>query len=846
VSIITELALRGRVITILAMLLVVAGGAVALTRIQIELFPDIEFPLIAMIAPYPQANTDTVLKELTIPLESAVSGVGGLETISSATTAGISLVVAEFELGTSMDQVAAIVGDNLRALSLPAGVDVPRVTRVNPDEFPVLQFSVLWDSDPLELYDLVTTQVLPVAESVSGVFSAELPAGADAGTSVSRTNGEPSLSVSILKDPDANTVEVVDTLMERLDELKVQLPSGVEFVTVVNQAPRIKASIESLQREAALGAIFAVFVIFAFLLSVRPTLVIGVSIPTSILGGVLLMWWLGMSLNIMTLGGLAISVGRVVDDSIVVLENVYRHIQRGGNRVQATLAATREVARPITVSTLTTIAVFVPLGFIGGLIGSFFLPFAFAITYALLASLVVALTVVPVLGSIFIRPRSGGIERDSWLQRAYTPVIHWALHHKLLSISIAALLFAGSLGLLRFIPQTFFPSSGAALLTVEVTLPRGTPPDIVLAEVRSVEETMALLRRGGVVDTFHVTVGSGSNVFSAGGGDLGSPNTGNFFVVLMEDADARETAELLREELSTSQGVVIVGEVQGGGPASDAVELTLTGTDYELAVETAVRIAAVLQGMDGLINVSTDAPEPNDGPLGAAEVSRVNGQRAVTISGSITDVNTQKVNRAVLQVVAEVGLPAGVELKPGGVFEDIEEAFKDMGIAMFLAIVLVYLVMVVSMRSFMIPVIITLSLPLASMGAFGALFITGRTLGLPALIGILMLIGLVVTNAIVLIAFVEQLRAGGMPVYDALVEGGRTRLRPILMTAFTTSFALLPLAIIVSEGGIFGVELATVVIGGLMTATFLTLIVLPVVYSLLRRPGEPKVPLHLP
>ena len=766
-----------------------------------------------------------------------MSGVGGLETISSATTAGISLVVAEFELGTSMDQVAAIVGDNLQALSLPAGVDVPRVARVNPDEFPVLQFSVLWDSDPLELYDLVTTRVLPIAQSVSDVFSAELPAGADAGTSVSRTNGEPSLSVSILKDPDANTVEVVDTLMERLDELKLQLPSGVEFVTVVNQAPEIKASIESLQREAALGALFAVFVIFAFLLSVRPTLVIGVSIPTSILGGVLLMWWQGMSLNIMTLGGLAISVGRVVDDSIVVLENVYRHIQRGGNRVQATLTATREVARPITVSTLTTIAVFVPLGFIGGLIGSFFLPFAFAITYALLASLVVALTVVPVLGSIFIRPRSGDIERDSWLQRVYTPIIHWALRHKLLSICIAVLLFVSSLGLLRFIPQTFIPSSGAALLTVEVTLPRGTPPDIVLTEVRSVEETMAQLRQEGVVDTFQVTVGSGSNVFSPGGGGLGSPNTGNFFVVLTEDADARETAELLREELATSQGVVIVGEAQGGGPASDAVELTLTGIDYDLAVETAVRIAAVLQGMDGLINVSTDAPEPSDGPLGAAEVSRVNGQRAVTISGSITDVNTQKVNRAVLQVVDEVGLPPGVELKPGGMFEDIEEAFRDMAIAMFLGIVLVYLVMVVSMRSFMIPVIITLSLPLASMGAFGALFITGRTLGLPALIGILMLIGLVVTNAIVLISFVEQLRARGMPVYDALVEGGRTRLRPILMTAFTTSFALLPLAIIVSEGGIIGVELATVVIGGLMTATFLTLIVLPVVYSLLRRAG---------
>ncbi|MCH8940769.1 MAG: efflux RND transporter permease subunit, partial [Chloroflexi bacterium] len=261
-------------------------------------------------------------------------------------------------------------------------------------------------------------------------------------------------------------------------------------------------------------------------------------------------------------------------------------------------------------------------------------------------------------------------------------------------------------------------------------------------------------------------------------------------------------------------------------------KVTLTGDDYSEVSATALRLTEALQEMDGLANVGSDAQDVTDG---ITTITRVNGRRAVTISGSITDVNTQGVNRAVTQKVEEVGLGPGVILEKGGVFADIAEAFAQLGMAMVFGIILVYVVMVVSMRSFLIPFVIVLSLPLASIGALGALFITQRTLGLPALIGMLMLIGLVVTNAIVLLAFVEQLRAKGMSVYDALIEGGRTRIRPILMTAFTTSFALLPLAVIVSDGGIISAELATVVIGGLMTSTFLTLVVIPAIYSLVRR-----------
>ena len=841
-TLLTRLAFRWRALTILAMLLVMAGGAFTLTRMQIELFPDIDFPLITVSALYPTADPETVLQDITIPVENAVFGLSGLKSVRSTSAPNLSFVLAEFEFGTDMKEVKGIIARNLENMPLPPGVQPPRIARANPDEFPILQLSILRPGDLSELSDLVTSQVLPEIRKALGVFSAEFPLATEAGTSITRTNGQPSLVINVLKEPDANTVSVVDRVMERLEEIKATLPADLEIVTIVNQAPEIQASIESIEREATLGALFAVAVIFLFLLSIRPTLVTGIAIPTSILGGLIIMGWQGMSLNIVTLGGLAIAVGRVVDDSIVVLENIYRHIQQGGDRIKATLAATREVVIPITTSTLTTIAVFAPLLFVGGIIGTFFTPFALTVTFALLASLVVALTVVPVLATIFIRPGDASGEQETWLQRVYTPMLRWALAHKGLTLLGTVLLFIGSLGLLASIPQTFLPGADQSLLTVDVTLPPGTTLDVMLAEdgpVEQVEGVLGRLRVEGTVDAYMMTIGSSGFEFGPGaGGGSGGYNTASIFVRLTDDADVEDAANLLQEGLKGPDRSVSVSQVQGGGPQSNALELTLTGEDYSLVSTTAGRIVKALQEMNGLENVGSDAPavDPALGSLSSpSQISRFNGQQAVRITGTITETNTQAVNRAVSSKVEEIGLPAGVELEKGGVFSDIEEAFSRMGIAIVAGIVLVYLVMVVSQRSLITPFVIILSLPLASIGALGALFITQRTLGLPALIGILMLIGLVVTNAIVLIAFVEQLRHRGLSIYDALVQGGRTRLRPILMTAFTTSFALVPLAVTVTKGGIIGAELATVVIGGLMTSTFLTLVVIPVIYSLFRR-----------
>ena len=349
-TLLTSLSLRWRWATIAIALLIVAGGVYSLTRLQIELLPDIDFPLVTVATIYPGAPSEQVLQDVTDPIEKSIADFDGLRSMQSTSSQSISLIIAEFEFGADMAEVQNRLSGRVANLDLPGTILPPRVNRLSPDEIPVLQLSILRPGELQALIPIVQEQIVPALSGVEGVASAELPINALAGTSITRTNGEPSLPINVLKEPDANTVEVVNAVLQRLDAISPDLPSDMERVIVSNQAPEIEASIRSLQREAALGGLFAMGMIFFFLLSIRSTLVAAVSIPLSILVGIILMNWQNMSLNVMTLGGLAIAVGRVVDDSIVVLENIYRHVKMGGfdgNRIVAALTATKEVSRAI-------------------------------------------------------------------------------------------------------------------------------------------------------------------------------------------------------------------------------------------------------------------------------------------------------------------------------------------------------------------------------------------------------------------------------------------------------------------------------------------------------------------
>lgn len=834
----TRLALRARIVTLILLAALVVAGIWSYTRLQVEFLPSVDFPLVTVVTFYPGASPETVLEDVTIPVERILQEQGDVNLVNSTSSLNLSVVFAEYEFGTNTAAIEEAVQEEVDRLQLPPTVGAPNVGRLNFEQFPVLQVSVRSGLAAEELKALVERDILPRLREVPGVNSADIPANAGGQGVISRTNGQPSLTINVVKGADDNTVEVTNAALTELDDIKAALPPDVEFTVIENQGPEIQDSIDTLGREVALGAVLAILVILGFLLSVRPTFVTSVSIPASLLIGIIIMYLQGMSLNIVTLGGLAIAAGRVVDDSIVVMENIYRHIQAGEDRVQSAFDGTKEVALPITIATLTTIAVFAPLGFIGGIVSEFFLPFALVITYALLASLVVALTVVPVLASLLIKRHTSDTAEEVLSRRIiriYTPMITWALGHRLYTIIGAIILFVGSMSLLASIPIGFLPGSVQNLLTIEIEAPPTARPDAVAGYLDEAEERLEELRLAGDIEVYTSSVGGGFGFGGSGGG----LTTINMTARLTEDVDATVMADLLRRDLAGPGRTVFIELAQGGGPPAGDLEVRLIGEDYTSLIQASDSLIGPISELEGVINIRSDGIDVSDaGPFGgvAIPINRVDGRRTVTISGIITAQDTGAVNAEIDRIVADVGLPTGVEQVTGGVFSDIQEVFTQMIIAMGIGAVLVYVVMFLAQRSFITPLIILIAVPLAFTGAVTALFITGRALSLPGLMGLLMLIGLVVTNAVVLIAFVDQLRGRGAPIRDALIQGGQARIRPILMTALTTSFVLLPLALEEGQtGGIIGAELATVIIGGLMTSTVLTLVVIPVVYRLLRR-----------
>ena len=1006
----TAAAIKRRTVTLLAVVIVLAAGVFAYNSLKVGLFPDIEFPLVAVTVAYPAVDPEGVVRDVTAPIETAISGADGLEAIRSTSFEGNAIVLATFRYGTDMPAAEAQIESAVSGISFPSGVQDPQVGRFDPDQFPVMSFSLASEDGLEEAVRILRTRILPEISGLEGVMdvqitgeverqvhvavdpellgasgialpqviaaladsNAAVPSGLIRGTELSvpvktlatlesiddvrglvvgsspsgpvllsdvatvtltdaipasiyRANGSEAIGVSIVKSPEANTVEVSNLVRAVLSEVAEPLP-GLEVVIVSDQGPQIQGQIDSLLTEAAFGFLFAVCVVFIFMLTIRPTvirgltatlrptIVIGLTIPLSVLTAVLLMAWQDMSLNFMTLGGLTISVGRVVDDAIVVLENVYRHIQAGRERWRAALEATVEVGPAIFASTLATILVFIPLGFIEGLVGSFFLPFAITISFALAASLLVALTAVPVMAAYLLRPGDlpeAAIEdevafvHETWMQRAYTPVLRWALDHKAVTLAGAAAMTGASLVLLNFIPVTLFPTSDDRDVAIELSLPAGTPMQRTLDEVIEIEERVASYS-----EIYTATVGATD---LAQGGAPGSFNQASLLLDLGPDAP-EDLANRLREDLAKPDLSLSVSEINRG-PQTGGVEISISGPDYDDIATVSGELMESLASVEGVVNLDSDvatardelsvevdpaaaarlglsarqvglqlgqflagrpvtaievdgAPidvvvsgdrralaSPDDierllisGPGGSAElgeiaevalmkgpvtITRTDLKRSASITGEITSADTQTVGREIDSRIEALSLPPGVDVQSGGIFADIEEGFQAIFLSIAVGIVLMYLVMVASQGSLRNPIVIVSSLPLALIGVLVSLAITGRTLGLPAMMGVLLLVGIVVTNAIVLISFVEQLRARGMPVREALITGGRVRLRPILMTTLTTSFALLPLATFAdSEGGIISAELATVVIGGLISSTGLTLIVIPIIYYL--------------
>jgi hydrophobic/amphiphilic exporter-1 (mainly G- bacteria), HAE1 family len=727
---------------------------------------------------------------------------------------------------------------------------------------------------------------------------------------MTRYNLKDALSLVITKKQEANTVEVADKVIEELNKHDKNLNYYISF----DSAAAVKDSVSTLVREGLLGAVFASLAVLLFLRNIRATFIAIISIPLSLLFASIFLYQLDISLNMMTLGGMAVAVGRVVDDSIVVIENIFRRARKSGEQKlsnELIIDSTKEIIKAIVSSTLTTIVVFLPLGFVEGDTGGFFLPFALTVTFALIASLLVSVTLVPILAKYSFSkvPKE---EKEGFLQRVYAKLIERSLNHKLVAIGISLMLLAGSIMLVPGLGFTFMPNEEQKTLTATIELPAAT----TMEKTNEVSFEMEKL--------FHdkkeikdITAAIGSRDMFSG---LKTENKASYFLTLEKDVEVETLLSELRKDMTlvmekeAENGIFNVQEFSAAGPpTNNGITIDLYSTNLEDLQKSAKEVEEYMKNNEDLKDVKnnftdkqkqylieidsqkaseygiagmqvlgmiSDQTTPikigdltlnNDlktvqlsyeksmtekdletlkvfsqkGPITLTEIAEIkeidsftsiqklDGKIFARISAQVKGNDISAVTTEVTEgVKTDIDLPEGVSFESGGGSEETAAEFQQMGIAMIAAIGLVYIIMLVTFGKARIPVIILSSLAFVPIGSFAALFIAGEPLSMSVMIGFLMLIGIVVTNAIVLTDRITRNREKGLTIRESLLEAGKTRLRPILMTAMATIAALLPLAFTTSSGTFISKGLALTVIGGLTSSTLLTLVLIPIFYEL--------------
>jgi HAE1 family hydrophobic/amphiphilic exporter-1 len=1010
-SFLTRLSLANRGLVALIAVVIAGFGLYTIPSLKQQLLPSLTFPGAFIGAALPGAGPEIIEEQITRPIEDAVKGADGVESIQSTTREGSATVQVNFAFGTDIDAAVNQLTTSVNRIqpTLPDNVE-PTIFAGGTDDIPAIVLAASGGGSQSELAAKLTRTVVPELSAIDGVRNVAvsgtrsqqvvitpnrgklvaagvnpaaittllqangiaIPAGSvtdgsralsvevgtpittldqlrdlyltgsrgpvqlravatvestlATATSYTRTDGVDSLGIEVTAAPDGNPVQISHEVRDKLADL--EKASGAKLTVIVDQAPFVEKSIDSLTTEGLLGLLMAVIVILVFLLSIRSTLVTAVSIPLSVLIALIGLKVGDYSLNLLTLGALTIAVGRVVDDSIVVLENIKRHLGYGEEKVHAILAGVREVAGAVTASTLTTVAVFTPIALVGGFVGQLFAPFAITVTVALLASLLVSLTVVPVLAYWFLRPAAGGAETDevrlaaeakerrSPLQRAYLPVIRFATKRRWTTVAIGLVILIGTLGLGTQLQTNFLDQSGQDSVTISQAMPVGTSLATTDAAAKKVE---AIIAARGDVETYQVTVGNGEfNPFVGAGGASGA----TFNVALKPDSDAAKVSDQLRADVAklTDVGEVTIGGDSGSGFNSSQLAVVVQAADVDVLTAATEQVRQTMAGIKNVTDVSTTlaasvprldvvvnraaaakvgltegavgqtvagafraAPAGQitvDGatqkvvvsfgtppasadalralplsttagtvPLsqvatvnevaGPEEVTRIDGNRSATVNGTATGSNVGAATRDLTKRLDGLTLPAGASYDIGGVSQQQSDAFGQLGLAVLAAIAIVFIIMVATFRSLLQPLLLLVSIPFAATGAIILLLATGTPLGVPALIGVLMLVGIVVTNAIVLMDLINHYRRQGMGVQEAVIEGGRHRLRPILMTAIATIFALLPMALgLTGEGGFISQPLAIVVIGGLVSSTLLTLVLVPTLYTMVENRKE--------
>lgn len=748
---------------------------------------------------------------------------------------------------------------------------------------------------------------------------------------LTRVNQKAAVSLLVQKATDGNTVEACTKVKEEMEKIQSEIGGKINVETVMDQSDFINKSLNSTTRTLAEGAVLAVLIIFLFMRNLRSTAIVGIAIPLSLLATFIVLFYNGSTLNTLTLGGLALGVGRMIDDSIVVFENIYRHRDQGLSAREAALKGTAEVGGAVLASTLTLIAVFLPIGLAGGITGVLFKPLALTICVAIGCSLMVSLAVVPFMSSrmltdkAMVKKGAGKFFLSSlfhrlgkWLDNLgekYKIWLHWALGHRRRVILSVVVLIALSLGMVPQIGAEFMPQSDSGEIEVTLEADKGAKLEDVDKLAAAVE---AKLLQNPAVDIVYTTVGNSGEMAMMGA----ASNKASFRVQLIPKSERQgveQVAEEIRQSLKDIFGAKSTVSVSSGllsASSGGVVQINIQGDDLDTLRSLSKQIAGIVEKVPGTRNVTSSLGDGNpevqlrlnrqramdfgltpaqvsseiktaiDGtvvsryrlegdeiditvtstnketsdmdtlkylpiltaqgnsiPLsevasfelstGPVQIDRENQTRQGTISCDLSNRDLSSVTQDIQTGVSAIKLPAGYTIDYGGENEQMTESFSSLILALLMAIMLVYVVMVVQYESFRDPFVILFSLPGAIIGVVLALLVTGKSFSVSAFIGLIMLVGIAVANAIVYVDYLKQLLASGMERTAALLETGRVRLRPILMTALATILAMTPLAIGLGEGSETNAPLAIVVIGGLLAATFVTLFLVPVVYSIL-------------
>ncbi len=735
-------------------------------------------------------------------------------------------------------------------------------------------------------------------------------------------NGKPSVVLSILKKTDSNTVEVATNIKESMKEIEQDLPKDVHLNVIIDTSDFIQMSIDSVVQNILIGGIISIFILLLFLKSIRATLVIGLSIPIAIITTFILMYFTGETLNILTLGGLALGLGMMVDSSIVILEHIYSYRQQGYNLKEAAIKGASELAPAVIASTTTTLVVFLPIVYVEGIASDMFTPLALTVSFSLITSLVVAITLVPMLSSKLLQKAIKDSGRRYWFDRflgwltnGYRNSLKWVLGHRKTTIFATILAIVASLALTPFIGAEFIPSADQGQLEVRVETPPGSSLQHTEKLVEQVNKELKEFTP--LIETNYVNVGSGT--FTSGGG-ISNSNQAIYTIQLIPSGEREKTTvDIVKEmddKLKEIAGAEItVNSMDSGMNMGDPIQIQLNGPEHELLRELAGEVTKEIDDVNGVYNPETSASEGvpqlnieinqdraamyglnheqilgqvqiqftgqvvtqyrEDGKemdvtliypkeqrskiadlhdmkiqtpqgttisldevaefkqmSGPVSLQRENQQPQINVSSQVVDRDLGSITADVESVLDNMNFPEGYSYQIGGQAQDMTESFTDLAIALVFSIFLVYAVMAVQFENFLFPFIIMFSMPATVIGVVLGLFIMDIPLSIPGFIGIIMLAGIVVNNSIVLVDYINLLRRKGMSRYEAILEAGRSRLRPILMTTLTTILAMVPLALALGEGAEMQQPLAVTIIFGLGISSIFTLLLIPVIYTL--------------